>query len=342
MRLAPGIGPYLYPENVGFYVQEDADLAFENHYHLSGKATTDQSYIGIYFAEKAPEKYITGSIMGTQKLQIPAGTANYTQTVWTYVPTDIELLDLTPHMHYIGKEVKVDVLLPNGKKEPILHVTDWDLRWQSVYTLRELKKIPKGSMITATFIYDNSDDNHDNPHYPAKEMYWGWASEDEMCEVYFSYVPANTNDYGKMLKASLTSFEHSYPYSQRTTISKQNIDQVAQKFAQTDLWSEEGQAMLYSIIESCFAQQVATAMSKYKSMPNASINRLQLLFSDAYLSMDATQIIEQSEKLAMTLYTELQKNPTNWNASYSYGILLLQSDREKDSKEGLKVLTQLI
>lgn len=170
---APGIGPYMYPENVGFYAEGAADIAFENHYHLSGKATTDESYIGIYYADSYPDKYITGSIMGTQKLHIKAGEEKATQKVWTYVPADIELFDLTPHMHYIGTSVKVEIDYPDNKHEVLLDLQDWDLRWQNVYTLRELKLIPKGSVITATFTYDNSDNNHDNPYYPAQDMYWG-------------------------------------------------------------------------------------------------------------------------------------------------------------------------
>ncbi len=343
---APGVGPYSYPNNVGFYVEENADLAFENHYHLSGKATTDQSYIGIYFAKEQPEKYITGSIMGSQRLQIAANDDEYTKTIWTYVPTDIELFDLTPHMHYIGKEATIDVILPNGTKKPLLHIDDWDLRWQSVYTLRELTLIPKGSIITATFKYDNSEDNHDNPYYPPQEMFWGWGSNDEMCEVYFSYVPVNPNDYGKMVVSSFACFEHTYPYTERVEVNEQNLNQIFERYRKVDLWSAEGQKLLISIIESSFSDELLKLMTqqkkKYKTDATYQTNYAHLMVEEAYFSLDERRIYSAGKKAATTLYQVLAKNPKHWNASFTYGKLLLESGDKPSMKEGLEVLTKLM
>lgn len=341
---APGIEPYAYPDKAGFYVEQNADLAFENHYHLSGKATTDQSYIGIYFDKKGDtEKYMTGSIIGTQRLQIPSRENNFTKTIWAYVPVDIELFDLTPHMHYIGKEVKVDIVHPNGKTVPLLHVDDWDLRWQSVYTLRELTLVPKGSIIKATFSYDNSDDNHDNPYYPSQEMYWGWGSNDEMCEVYFSYVPVNYNDYGKMLTASFASFEHSYPLEERKAVNLENLKQVAADFSKADVWSTDGRTWLYSILESCMTQEVLKEMDKLKDKDeNFTINQGELMLMDAYLSMNEGKMYSVGNKTAINLYKVLVDHPNNWNANFSYGSLLLDSGEPKSVKEGLEVLEGLV
>ncbi|MGB0523315.1 MAG: redoxin domain-containing protein [Flammeovirgaceae bacterium] len=343
---APGIGPYLYPDDVGFYVEDDADIAFENHYHLSGKATTDQSYVGIYFADEAPSKYITGSIMGTQRLQVPANESEFTKSVWTYVPADIDLLDLTPHMHYIGKSVKIDLILPNGQKDPLLHVNDWDLRWQSVYTLREMKRIPKGSIITAEFVYDNSEDNHDNPHYPAQEMFWGWASNDEMCEVYFSYVPADTGDYGKMLKASLATFEHDYPLEDRVDVNEGNLEEMARKFAQVDVYSSAGRTFVTSIVEADLANKMLNKLnslsSSIKNETNFKVNKGVLSLTDAYLSFNERQMIRVGEKFAATLYQIRMKEPANWNVAFAYAKLLIGSGSPTDMRDGVAVLKQLV
>ncbi len=343
---APGLGPYSYPEGVGFYVEQDAEVAFENHYHLYGKATTDKSYIGIYYAKEPVKKYITGSIIGTQKLQIPANTTSFKKSVWAYVPADIELYDLTPHMHYIGQSVNVEVQFPDGRTQSLLKLDNWDLRWQSVYTLRELMLIPKGSIIKADFEYDNSDDNADNPNYPAEEIYWGWGSSDEMCEVYFSYVPLDPADYGKMIVSSLASFEHFYPLSERIELNEQNLAAIKDQFAQCDIWSEEGQKLLYSIIESRLGDQLLALLDKewnrYKENPNFLVNRTELALTEAYFSFDEKRMINEASKGGDQLYEVLGSGSEHWNAHMSYARIMLDSGIEQYEKEGLRILQDLI
>ena len=343
---APGVGPYSYPDGVGFYVEHSARVAFENHYHLSGKATTDKSLVAIYYADKPVHKYITGSIIGTQKLQIPANTASFKKSIWTYVPADIELYDLTPHMHYIGKSVTVEVQLPNGTTKNLLKLNDWDLRWQSVYTLRNLTLIPKGSIIKADFEFDNSDDNPDNPYYPSQEIYWGWGSSDEMCEVYFSYIPVHQEDYGKMLTASFASFEHFYPEEKQIEVNEQNLGEIKDKFIQCDVWSNEGQKLLISILESRMGEQLIELLNKekkqYKQVLNFTVNLTELKMAEAYISLDENRMISEATLAGDLLYKYISSGSNHWNLNFSYAKVMLGSGIEKYEKEGLRILKQLV
>ena len=343
---APGIEPYSYPEDVGFYVESKADFAFENHYHLSGKETIDQSYVGIYFADKPIKKYITGSIMGTQRLHIEAGDKAYKKKIWTYVPCDIELLDFTPHMHYIGTQVTITIRYPDGHIEPLIQLKNWDLRWQNVYTLREMKEIPKGSIIEAEFEYDNSNDNHDNPYYPAKDMFWGWGSNDEMCEVYFSYVPKKFEDYGKMLSASFATFEHTYDVSKRLKVTESNLESIATDYSEADLYSEKGQILWISIVEACYSDEILKVLEsrKAKNRDNANfqINLSFLMVKDALFAMDEQRVYSSGEKAGYILYDLISKYPENWNAAFAYGQLLLESEEPSYMKEGAKALEKLL
>ncbi|MEM7371930.1 MAG: redoxin domain-containing protein [Bacteroidota bacterium] len=343
---APGVGPYSYPDGVGFYVEEGAYLAFENHYHLSGKATTDKSYVGIYYADQPVNKYITGSIIGTQKLQIPAKSPDFKKSIWTYVPVDIELYDITPHMHFIGKSVEIDVQLPDGDTKNLLKLSDWDLRWQSVYTMRELTIIPKGSIIRANFVYDNSDDNADNPHYPSKEMYWGWGSEDEMCEVYMSYIPVEYKDYGKMLSSSFASFEHFYPASERIPIDEHNIEMIQEQFIQTDIWSDRGQKLLISLIESDMADRLLDQVKKekyaHRNDPVFMVNLVELSLLNAYVSLDDTRMIREATNGADILYKFIKSGSAPWNTKMSYAKIMLESGIDKFEKEGIRTMEHLM
>ena len=343
---APGVGPYSYPDDVGFYVENNAQLAFENHYHLSGKATTDKSYIGIYYADKPVTKYITGSIIGSQQLQITAQESNFKKSIWVYVPNDIELYDLTPHMHYIGKSVTINVQFPDGSIKNLLKLNDWDLRWQSVYTLRELTYIPKGSIIKADFTYDNSDDNANNPFYPAQEMYWGWGSSDEMCEVYFSYIPVNKNDYGKMLASSFSSFDHFYPSNERIDVTDQNLSKIKDLYKTCDVWSNNGQKLLISIIESRKADEIIALMNKekhkFKNNADFMTNLTELSIAEAFASLDETRMLAEVTKAGDVLYKVLNTSPQHWNANMSYAKIMLTSGIAQYEKEGETSFLKLI
>lgn len=344
---APGIDPYTYPKGIGFYIESNADLAIENHYHLSGKATTDVSKVGLYFANSAEiNKYATGSIVGSQKLHIKADESDHTRKIWTYVPADILLTDISPHMHYIGKSTKLEIIDPTGARSPLLHVQDWDLRWQSAYTLREPLLVKEGSIIEGTFTYDNTDDNHDNPFYPAQDMFWGWGSNDEMLEFYLTYVPLKFQDYGKMLGASFAAFEHFYDADRRVNVTGSNLPAIFESFRQVDLWSDEGQILLISIVEAGLADKMVKMFNKeknnFKKDSDFNTNYAWLLASAAYFSYDENRMYSDGNKAADIVTKVLTNDETHWNATYTLAKILIDSEYPKYVKQGVEILESVI
>ncbi|OUS24239.1 hypothetical protein A9Q99_25230 [Gammaproteobacteria bacterium 45_16_T64] len=186
---APGGEPVKLPEGMGIPIPAGGDFVIEIHYHLNGKKTKDQSTVALYLAKKPIQKTVTGLFVGTQDVKIPAGEKNYWRHFYMDVSNDLDLIDIAAHMHYIGKDVKIVATLPDGAKKPLLMIKDWDIRWQNVYVYREPIFIPKGSRIDAWFSFDNSADNPANPFKKPVEMKWGWASDEEMAEIYLTVYP---------------------------------------------------------------------------------------------------------------------------------------------------------
>ncbi len=344
---APGVDARFYPDNIGFYIEADAQVAIENHYHLNGKATTDKSKVALYFAdEKEVSEFASSCITGSQQVHIKAGDSNYTKTIWTYVPTDIKLIDFIPHMHYIGKEAKLELIEPDGNRVPLLHIVDWDLRWQGVYSLRAPLVVKKGSIIEGTFVYDNSDDNHDNPFYPAQDMFWGWGSTDEMLEFYMTYVPLNFNDYGKMVGAAFAGFEHTYNADERIDVNKNNLTSIYEQFKKTDLYSTKGQKLLLGTVESYLSADVLKMFEKDKTKnkhkANFMTNYAQLLYFDAYFSFDENRLYTDGIQAANILSKVLEKDPSNWNASFALAQLMLDSGEPSYAKQGAEILEATI
>ena len=203
---APGAEPYTLPDEVGLWLPRGGDIVIEVHYKLNGRAATDQSRIGFYFAGKPTPEYIDGLLIGTQDLDIPPGETAYTRHVSMEVPVGFRLVDVMPHMHYIGSKARMVVTYPDGREQPVFGIEDWDLRWQNIYALRTPLQIPAGSRIDAWFVWDNSDGNFDNPFDPPRRIRWGWRSEDEMAEVWLGVIPDNPKRRLELVEATQSTW----------------------------------------------------------------------------------------------------------------------------------------
>ncbi|MFG0257727.1 MAG: redoxin domain-containing protein [Phycisphaerales bacterium JB043] len=203
---APGARGYQLPDGVGLLLPAGGDIMVEVHYHLNGVATSDQSSIAFYTAKEPVERYTDGLLMGSLDVSIKAGDASYKRHIYMDVPVDMELIDMFPHMHYLGTRVKAEATTPDGATIPLLKIDDWDFRWQALYQFPEPVRIPAGSRIDAWFSYDNSADNPGNPHDPPVDIKWGWQSSDEMLEIWMTTIYTGASDSLKLQEAALTSF----------------------------------------------------------------------------------------------------------------------------------------
>ena len=203
----PGIDPYLLPEGHAMWLPKGAgDIVFEVHYHPSGKAARDKSRIGLHFGEGPVQHWVDGMVVGTQDLAIPPERDDYWRHVRMDIPAGIALIDILPHMHYLGAEAKAVATLPDGSQLPLIHIPEWDLRWQNIYAFREPVHLPAGSRIDGWFRFDNSSANPYNPTLPPKTVTWGWGSDEEMAEFWISFVPDDPARRQAVIDASWQSW----------------------------------------------------------------------------------------------------------------------------------------
>jgi hypothetical protein len=185
---APGIVPHLAAQGTGILLPKGADIVLQVHYHRDGKEETDLTKIGLFFAKGPVDKRIRNMIVLNHGIQIPAGDASYTATASRIVPRDITVLAVTPHMHWLGKDMKIDAILPDDTDKKLVHVNDYDFNWQTVYALKEPMKLPAGTKIELSATYDNSTNNPANPTNPPKDVTWGEQTTDEMCIAFIAYT----------------------------------------------------------------------------------------------------------------------------------------------------------
>lgn len=190
---APGKAPRPLPEQVGRYIPAGSDVLLQIHYHRDGKAETDTTSIGLYFAKEPIDKQVrTGMILpdrapGTFRpsLSIPAGSANHEVRGSLTVPYDIHLTALVPHMHWLGKDMRIDAKLPDGTVKTVILIDRWDFNWQDTYDLATPVALPKGTRLEMTAHFDNSAANPSNPSHPPIDVHWGEQTTNEMCIGFF-------------------------------------------------------------------------------------------------------------------------------------------------------------
>jgi mono/diheme cytochrome c family protein len=180
---APGYVPRYLPDGMVRYLRKGSDLVLQVHYHPSGKEETDRSMVGIHFSKQPIKKIVTGIAVLQTKLDIPPDNAHVEVTAESQeLPVNVHVLGVSPHMHNLGREIKVTALVPDRAKEiPLIWIKDWDFNWQGSYELAKPIELPKGSKIKVLSVYDNSTANPKNPNSPPKAVHWGEQTTDEMC-----------------------------------------------------------------------------------------------------------------------------------------------------------------
>lgn len=182
---APGGSPNEVQEGMEIPVAKGTDLVLQIHYHPSGKAEEDASSLGMMFGN-APTVGRGMVMLNSRAIHIQPGDSHYVVKTGITLPQDVEALGITPHAHYLGKDMKIDARLPDGSVTHLIWIKDWDFNWQGQYRFAQPVKLPKGTRIELEYTYDNSATNIRNPSHPPVAVHWGEQTTDEMAVAFLS------------------------------------------------------------------------------------------------------------------------------------------------------------
>jgi hypothetical protein len=200
---ALGMNARVFPDGVGLLINKGEDLVLQAHFHPSGTTQEEISKIGIYFADRRPEResievQIPQSFGSLSGIEIPAGVEDYTLRESFILPVDVKAYATSPHAHYIGRQFELNAFLPAGEKRALLRVDDWDFAWQHLYQYQDPFLLPAGTRLESVIQWDNS---AANPFNPPKQINWGPYSDDEMGSILLDVVAVNSLDEGKLNRA---------------------------------------------------------------------------------------------------------------------------------------------
>lgn len=196
-----GNTPRPLPNGMGRYLKKGSDLVVQMHYHPTGKAETDQSEIGLYFVKKPvaeslqePAKLVGSIWMANYEMDIPSGEQRYTRSTTYTLPKEVILVGVVPHMHLLGKAMKVSATLPDKSVKRLIDIQNWNYNWQDEYYYERPFKLPAGTRLHVEAVFDNSAENPSNPSSPPKRVTWGDGTTDEMLFCFFLLSAEKTED----------------------------------------------------------------------------------------------------------------------------------------------------
>jgi peroxiredoxin len=198
---APGQLGRTLPEDTYYRLPKNSDVIMQIHYHRDGRLEKDRTSVGLYFAKKPVHTPWKGMILPAFFDNIPADAEHFPVTGGLITSQDCLLRSVMPHMHMVGKEVKITVQPPDGPKQTLVAIKDWDYNWQETYFLKEPISLKAGTRIEVQAVFDNSSGNPSNPSRPPRDVEWGEQTTDEMCYI---FLGATSDDQPGTIKYELT------------------------------------------------------------------------------------------------------------------------------------------
>jgi len=191
----PGGTPWVEPSGMAWRANPGTDLVLNVHMQPTGKPELVQPSIGLYFTGEPATKYpMLLPLEHDGALDIPPGDADFLVSDDFVTPMDMDVLAVYPHAHYLGHLLEGYATLPGGTRKWLVRIPDWDVTWQSVYRYTVPVFLPKGTVVSMRYHYDNSAANVRNPNQPPERVHHGNQATDEMAHLSLQVLPSGAQD----------------------------------------------------------------------------------------------------------------------------------------------------
>ncbi len=200
MEWAVGKVGEIFPDDAGKLMLPDSQIRWNIHYHPVGEEVADDVVeLGVYFypkGQKPEHRTILYMMRATNGgIDIPPGEIKTTQG-FTVLRAPARLENFQPHMHMRGKAMSMEAIYPDGRRELLSYVDNFQWNWHInyVYDVAVAPILPAGTMIAITAWHDNSEANRNNPD--ARQWVGsGSRTVDEMAHAWVDVTYLEEADY---------------------------------------------------------------------------------------------------------------------------------------------------
>jgi hypothetical protein len=205
MEWAIGKGYDRFREGTGKLIMPGEWLSWDQHLHAVGEEITGGSEIGLWFYPKGQEptkrSYLIGftGIDRSKMLDIAPNSIAHTEG-FTVLKENTLITNFQPHFHLRGKAMKVEAILPDGSRQVVSYVGNFNFNWMTNYIYDDdaAPVFPKGTVIQVSAFYDNTRANKNNPD-PDQWVGYGDRTVDEMAHAWMNVVYLSDDEYKALL-----------------------------------------------------------------------------------------------------------------------------------------------
>ena len=207
MEWAVGKVGEIFSSDAGKLMLPGSKIRWEVHLHAIGEEMKNVEVdLGIYFYPKGvvPERRTVLRMFDVSRgseLDIPPRQMAMTQN-FHVLQAPARLENFQPHMHMRGKALSLEAIYPDGRKEILSAVNNFQWNWHVnyVYADHVAPLLPKGTVLVFTAWHDNTAANPNNPD-PDQWVGWGDRTVDEMAHVWIDVTYLNQADFDRMVAA---------------------------------------------------------------------------------------------------------------------------------------------
>jgi len=198
---APGKSSQVSPPGLAWRLVPGADLVLQVHMMPGGREELLQPSVAFELTDEAPRDRAMLVRLGSTAIDIPPGVHRHTVEDTFELPSDVRVLAISPHAHYLAREITSVATLPGGRRVPLITIAAWNFRWQDDYRYATPLVLPASTRITTRVTYDNSTSNPSNPHTPPRRVVYGGGTSDEMGDVWLQVVPSTPDGAVRLERA---------------------------------------------------------------------------------------------------------------------------------------------
>jgi len=165
-------------------------IVWEMHYHAVGEEISGHTELGVWFYPKGQEpkhrevlalfNSFSGNAPGARALDILPNQVTTTESFIT-LRQNARIENFQAHMHLRGKGMAMEAIYPDGRREMLSQVVDFNFNWHNMYIYSDdvAPLLAKGTILHLIAWYDNTKNNKSNPD-PDQWVGYGDRTVDEM------------------------------------------------------------------------------------------------------------------------------------------------------------------
>lgn len=180
-----------FDNGVAYRIPKLAGLGLQIHFTTTGKPERCRISVGMRYPRNKVQKQLTHFLLDPRPLRIPPNNPAHQVRSHRTLSDNIDLLGMFTHMHVRGRDMTFFAEHPDGQRETLLQIPNYNFEWQLGYELKPgQKKLAAGTKIEAIAHFDNSPFNPYNPD-PNRMVTYGPQTVDEMFNGFVFFVKSD-------------------------------------------------------------------------------------------------------------------------------------------------------